>query len=68
MSANSGDPDQTPHSVASALGFHSLPTSNKKDARVTVNLEFFARTLFSRNFEYFVIINPHEMAKITVVD
>ena len=30
--ANSGDPDQTPHSVASDLGLHCLPMSHKKDA------------------------------------
>ena len=33
MLANSGDPDQTPHSVASGLGVHCLPKSHKKDAR-----------------------------------
>ena len=33
MQANSGDPDQTPHSVASDLGLHYLPTSQKKDTR-----------------------------------
>ena len=33
MQANSGDPDQTPHSVASDLGLHYLPMSHKKDAR-----------------------------------
>ena len=33
MLANSGDPDQTPHSVASDLGLHYLPMSHKKDAR-----------------------------------
>ena len=33
MQANSGDPDQTPHSVASDLGLHYLLMSNKKDAR-----------------------------------
>ena len=33
MQANSGDPDQTPHSVASDLGLHCLPMSHKKDAR-----------------------------------
>ena len=32
MQANSGDPDQTPHSVASDLSLHYLPISNKKDA------------------------------------
>ena len=30
---NSGDPDQTPRSVASDLGLHYLPMSHKKDAR-----------------------------------
>ena len=33
MQANSGDPDQTPHSVASDLGLHCLPMSHKKDVR-----------------------------------
>ena len=33
MQANSGDPDQTLHSVASDLGLHYLPMSHKKDAR-----------------------------------
>ena len=33
MQANSGDPDQKPHSVASDLGLHCLPMSHKKDAR-----------------------------------
>ena len=32
MQANSGDPDQTPHSVASDLGLRYLPMSPKKDA------------------------------------
>ena len=32
-SKNSGDPDQTPHSVAPDLGLHFLPMSHKKDAR-----------------------------------
>ena len=33
MQANSGDPDQTPHFVASDLGLHYLPMSHKRDAR-----------------------------------
>ena len=33
MQANSGDPDQTLHSVASDLGLHCWPMSHKKDAR-----------------------------------
>ena len=33
MQANSGDPDQTPHSMVSDLGLHYLPMSHKKDAR-----------------------------------
>ena len=32
MQPNSGDPDQTPHSVASDLGLHYLPMSHKKGA------------------------------------
>ena len=34
LQANSGDPDQTPHSVASGLGLHGLHMSHKKDARL----------------------------------
>ena len=33
MQANSGDPDQTPHSVVSDLGLRYLPKSHIKDAR-----------------------------------
>ena len=33
MQANSGDPDQMPHFVASDLGLQFLPISHKKDAR-----------------------------------
>ena len=32
LCANSGDPDQTPHSAASDLDLHCLPMSHKKDA------------------------------------
>ena len=40
MQANSGDPDQTPHSVASDLSLHYLPLSHKKNARhVWVNMQ-----------------------------
>ena len=42
MHANSGDPDQMPHSVASDLGLHFLPMSHKKDARnIWVKMQFF---------------------------
>ena len=33
MQANSGDPDQTPHSVASDVGMHCLSMSHKKYTR-----------------------------------
>ena len=33
MQANSGDPYQKPRSVASVLGLHYLPMSNKKGTR-----------------------------------
>ena len=33
MQANSEEPDQTPHSLASDLVLHYLPMSHKKDAR-----------------------------------
>ena len=33
MQANSGDPDQTPHSLASDLGLDCLSVSHKKDVR-----------------------------------
>ena len=42
MQANSGDPDQTPHSVASDLGLHYLPMSHKKEARhIWVKIQLF---------------------------
>ena len=44
MQANSGDPDQTPHSVASDLGLHYLLNnmSHKKDARhIWVKMQLF---------------------------
>ena len=42
MQANSGDPDQTPHSVASDLGLHCLPMSHKKDAsHIWVKMQLF---------------------------
>ena len=34
MRANSGDPDQTPRSVASDLGLHCSYMSHKKDVRL----------------------------------
>ena len=34
VSKHGGDPDQTPRSVASDLGLHCLPMSQKKDARI----------------------------------
>ena len=33
MQTNSGDPDQTPHSVVSDLVLHCLSMSHKKDTR-----------------------------------
>ena len=42
MRANSGDPDQMPHSVAPDLGLHYLPMSHKKDARhIWVKMQLF---------------------------
>ena len=42
MQANSGDPDQTPHSVASDLGLRYLPMSHIKDARhIWVKIQLF---------------------------
>ena len=43
MQANSGDPDQTPYSVASDLGLHYLHMSHKKGARhIWVKYNYFA--------------------------
>ena len=39
LQANSGDPDQTPHSVAFYLGVHCLPISQKKDTRLISGVE-----------------------------
>ena len=42
MQANSGDPDQTPHSVESDLGLHYLPMPHKKEARhIWVKMQLF---------------------------
>ena len=42
MQTNSGEPNQTPHSVASDLGLHCLPLSHKKDARqIWVKMQLF---------------------------
>ena len=43
MPANSGDPDETPcKTVASDLGLHYLPMSQKKDARhILVKMQLF---------------------------
>ena len=42
MQANSGDPDQTPHPVASDLGPCYLPMSHIKDARhIWVKIQLF---------------------------
>ena len=42
MQANSGDPDQTPRSVASDLGLPYLPMSHIKDARhIWVKMQLF---------------------------
>ena len=42
MQANSGDPDQTPHSVASDLDLHYLHMSHKKDTRhILVKMQLF---------------------------
>ena len=42
MQANSGDPDQTLHSVAYDLGLHYLPMFHKKDARhIWVKMQLF---------------------------
>ena len=47
MQANSGDPDQTPHSVASDLGLHYLPMSHKKDARqIWVKMQLFCLHMY----------------------
>ena len=42
MQANSGDPDQTPHSVASDLSLPYLPLTHKKDAmHIWVKMQLF---------------------------
>ena len=42
MQVNSGDPDQTPHSVVSDLGVYCLPMSHKKDAwHIYVKMQIF---------------------------
>ena len=52
MEANSGDPDQMPHSVASDLGLHYLPMSHRKDARhIWVKMQF----LELQKFEKYIV-------------
>ena len=52
MQANSGDPDRTPHSVASDQGLHCLPMSHKKDARhIWVKMQLFC--MRARKFQKF---------------
>ena len=42
MQGSIGDPDQTPHSVASDLGLHCLPMCHKKDVRhIWVKMQLF---------------------------
>ena len=58
MQANSGDPDQTPHSVASDLGLHYLPMSHKKDARhIWVKMQLFCLHMYlirvAKNWEVY---------------
>ena len=44
MQANSGDPDKTPHCVASDLGLQYLPMSHKKDAmHIWVKMQLFGK-------------------------
>ena len=51
MQAKSGDPDQTPHSVASELGLHYLPMSHKKDARhIWVKMQLFCLDVYLIRF------------------
>ena len=52
MQANSGDPDRTPHFVASDQGLHCLPMSHKKDARhIWVKMQLFC--MRARKFQKF---------------
>ena len=46
MQTNSGDHDQTPHSVASDLGLRYLPMSHIKDARhIWVKMQLFCNLI-----------------------
>ena len=53
MQANSGDPVQMPHFVASGLGLHFLPMIHKKNARyIWVKMQLFCLSHKScRNLE-----------------
>ena len=48
FNANSAEPDQTPHSVASDLGLHCLPVSHLWDARLKWVEEEYLVIIFSR--------------------
>ena len=56
MQANSGDPDQTPHSVVSDLGLHYLPMSHKKDARhIWVKMHLFCLSHKLQKFGKYIV-------------
>ena len=57
MQANSGDPDQTPLSVASDLGLHYLPMPHKKNARHiwVKNCNFFAYLIKLKTFGNYIV-------------
>ena len=53
--ANSGEPDQTPHTAASDLGLHCLPMSFKKDARL-IRVKMKSRADSKKVFNYQITI------------
>ena len=67
MQANSGDPDQTPHSVASDLSLHYLPMSHKKDARhIGVEMQLFCLSHFGRYIVEIIFLGTSDLSKFII--
>ena len=71
MQANSGDPDQTPHSVVSDLGLHYLPMSHKKDVRhiwVKMHLFYLSHKLqkFGKYIVEIIFLGTSDFASVNI--
>ena len=60
--ANSGDPDQTPHSAASDLGLHCLPITLLRVSRKQWAKEEYSRISFSSSLKETHVVGTHYIA------